>query len=181
MEWHLDKEVLDFGFADDGTIVMDWNDGRRSSFDPRPFMKGSLKKLLDQDYLKTAYLVGYGRAIAWPDNIDFGVGLLYEESDTVDSTGPLPPRGPRMTWEPNKLVVRVGHLEDGKLAVDWNDGTQRRFDVWDHASDDAIEKFVDPVYLAQARVAPERDAIVWPDGERFDAKTLYERSAIVEG
>ena len=55
------------------------------------------------------------------------------------------------------------------------------FDVWDHAANDTIEKFVDPAYLVQARISPERDAIVWPDGERFDAKTLYERSAVVEG
>ena len=77
------------------------------------------------------------------------------------------------------LIVRLKFAEDGKILVDWSDGTVREFDAWNHANDDDIEKFVDPTYLAQARVTPERDAIVWPDGERFDAKTLYERSAVV--
>lgn len=181
MAWHLDKEIRDFGFTDEDTIVMDWNNGRRSTFDPRPFMKGTFEKLRDRDYLRLAYLTGYGRAIAWPDNLDFGVGLLYEESVTGDATSPLPPRGSRMRWNPNLFAVRVKHVEGGKIMVSWSDGTQRMFDVWDHAANDTIEKFVDPAYLVQARISPERDAIVWPDGERFDAKTLYERSAVVEG
>ena len=33
MEWHLDKKIIDFGFDDEDTIVIDWNDGRRSAFD----------------------------------------------------------------------------------------------------------------------------------------------------
>ena len=84
-----------------------------------------------------------------------------------------------MRWSPEALIVRLKFAEDGKILVDWSHGTVREFDAWNHASDDDIEKFVDPTYLAQARVTPERDAIVWPDGERFDAKTLYERSAVV--
>lgn len=179
MEWHLDKKIIDFGFDDEDTIVIDWNDGRRSAFDPYPYMKGAMEKLLDEDYLKLAYLTGYGRGIAWPGNLDFGVQLLYEASVTDNSEAPLPPRGPHMRWTPEALIVRLKFAEDGKILVDWSDGTVREFDAWNHASDDDIEKFVDPTYLAQARVTPERDAIVWPDGERFDAKTLYERSAVV--
>ena len=71
MEWHLDKKIIDFGFDDEDTIVIDWNDGRRSAFDPYPYMKGAMEKLLDEDYLKLAYLTGYGRGIAWPGNLDF--------------------------------------------------------------------------------------------------------------
>lgn len=63
MEWHLDKKIIDFGFDDEDTIVIDWNDGRRSAFDPYPYMKGAMEKLLDEDYLKLAYLTGYGRSI----------------------------------------------------------------------------------------------------------------------
>ena len=138
-----------------------------------------MEKLLDEDYLKLAYLTGYGRGIAWPGNLDFGVQLLYEASVTDSSETPLPPRGQHMRWSPEALIVRLKFAEDGKILVDWSDGTVREFDAWNHANDDDIEKFVDPTYLAQARVTPERDAIVWPDGERFDAKTLYERSAVV--
>ncbi|MFR3090483.1 MAG: hypothetical protein ACLTMP_00985 [Eggerthella lenta] len=29
------------------------------------YMKGAMEKLLDEDYLKLAYLTGYGRSIAW--------------------------------------------------------------------------------------------------------------------
>ena len=36
MEWHLDKKIIDFGFDDEDTIVIDWNDGRRSAFDRIP-------------------------------------------------------------------------------------------------------------------------------------------------
>ena len=164
MEWHLDKKIIDFGFDDEDTIVIDWNDGRRSAFDPYPYMKGAMEKLLDEDYLKLAYLTGYGRSIAWPGNLDFGVQLLYEASVTDSSETPLPPRGPHMRWSPEALIVRLKFAEDGKILVDWSDGTVREFDAWNHASDDDIEKFVDPTYLAQARVTPERDAIVWPDG-----------------
>ena len=131
-----------------------------------------MEKLLDEDYLKLAYLTGYGRGIAWPGNLDFGVQLLYEASVTDNSEALL-------LRSPEALIVRLKFAEDGKILVDWSDGTVREFDAWNHASDDDIEKFVDPTYLAQARVTPERDAIVWPDGERFDAKTLYERSAVV--
>ena len=46
MEWHLDKKIIDFGFDDEDTIVIDWNDGRRSAFDPYPYMKGAMEKLL---------------------------------------------------------------------------------------------------------------------------------------
>ena len=53
MEWHLDKKIIDFGFDDEDTIVIDWNDGRRSAFDPYPYMKGAMEKLLDEDYLKS--------------------------------------------------------------------------------------------------------------------------------
>ena len=162
MEWHLDKKIIDFGFDDEDTIVIDWNDGRRSAFDPYPYMKGAMEKLLDEDYLKLAYLTGYGRSIAWPGNLDFGVQLLYEASVTDSSETPLPPRGPHMRWSPEALIVRLKFAEDGKILVDWSDGTVREFDAWNHASDDDIEKFVDPTYLAQARVTPERDAIVWP-------------------
>ena len=146
MEWHLDKKIIDFGFDDEDTIVIDWNDGRRSAFDPYPYMKGAMEKLLDEDYLKLAYLTGYGRSIAWPGNLDFGVQLLYEASVTDSSETPLPPRGPHMRWSPEALIVRLKFAEDGKILVDWSDGTVREF---------------------------------WPDGERFDAKTLYERSAVV--
>ena len=100
MEWHLDKKIIDFGFDDEDTIVIDWNDGRRSAFDPYPYMKGAMEKLLDEDYLKLAYLTGYGRGIAWPGNLDFGVQLLYEASVTDNSEAPLPPRGPHMRWSP---------------------------------------------------------------------------------
>lgn len=179
MEWHLDKEIIDFGFTDDDQIVIDWNDGRRSVFDPRPYLEGSMIELRDQERLKTAYLLGHGQGIAWPENLDFGVQLLYNESTTVSSSGPLPPRGTCMTADPGTLVAHIGRVEDGKITVDWSDGTQRVFDVWDHADDDTVEKFVDPAYLMQARITSERDAIAWPDGERFDAKALYERSAII--
>lgn len=64
--------------------------------------------------------------------------------------------------------------------IDWSDGTVREFDTWDHADNDTIEKLANASYLAQARITPGRDAVVWPDGERFDAKTLYERSAIID-
>ncbi|MFR1639415.1 MAG: DUF2442 domain-containing protein [Eggerthellaceae bacterium] len=156
MEWHLDKKIIDFGFDDEDTIVIDWNDGRRSAFDPYPYMKGAMEKLLDEDYLKLAYLTGYGRGIAWPGNLDFGVQLLYEASVTDNSEAPLPPRGPHMRWSPEALIVRLKFAEDGKILVDWSDGTVREFDAWNHANDDDIEKFVDPTYLAQARVTPER-------------------------
>ena len=65
-----------------------------------------------------------------------------------------------MRWSPEALIVRLKFAEDGKILVDWSDGTVREFDAWNHANDDDIEKFVDPTYLAQARVTPERDAIV---------------------
>ena len=51
-------------------------------------MKGAMEKLLDEDYLKLAYLTGYGRGIAWPGNLDFGVQLLYEASVTDNSEAP---------------------------------------------------------------------------------------------
>ena len=138
MEWHLDKKIIDFGFDDEDTIVIDWNDGRRSAFDPYPYMKGAMEKLLDEDYLKLAYLTGYGRGIAWPGNLDFGVQLLYEASVTDNSEAPLPPRGPHMRWSPEALIVRLKFAEDGKILVDWSDGTVREFDAWNHASDDEI-------------------------------------------
>lgn len=181
MEWHLDKNILDFGLTDTGTIVIDWNNGRRSVFDPHPYMTGTMAKLLDPDYLKTAFVTGHGRSIAWPGNLDFGTALLYEESVTEDSGAPLPPRGSRMRWSPTVVALRLKLVEGGKIAIDWSDGTVRQFDAWDHADNDVIEKLADPAYFAQARITPDRDAVAWPDGERFDAKILYERSAIMEG
>ena len=103
MEWHLDKKIIDFGFDDEDTIVIDWNDGRRSAFDPYPYMKGAMEKLLDEDYLKLAYLTGYGRSIAWPGNLDFGVQLLYEASVTDSSETPLPPRAPTAACRSTQL------------------------------------------------------------------------------
>ena len=114
MEWHLDKKIIDFGFDDEDTIVIDWNDGRRSAFDPYPYMKGAMEKLLDEDYLKLAYLTGYGRGIAWPGNLDFGVQLLYEASVTDSSETPLPPRGPHMRWSPEALIVRLKFAEEAR-------------------------------------------------------------------
>lgn len=180
MEWHLDKKILDFGFTSEDTIVIEWSNGRRSAFDPHPYMKGPLEKHHDQDFLKLAHLTGHGRSITWPCNLDFVVQLLYEESITESSESPLPPRGSRMRWSPDAIIMRLKPVEGGKITIDWSDGTVREFDVWDHADNETIEKFIDHLYLAQARIAPARDAIVWPDGERFGAKTLYERSAIMD-
>lgn len=181
MEWHLDKEILDFGLTDDNLIVIDWNDGRRSVFDPHPYLIRNMERLLDRSYFEAAYMLGHGRGIAWPGNRDFGAGFLYEESRTVDDVStPLPPRGSCMTWNPERRIASVKvQPQEGMLAVLWNDGTTRLFSTWEHASNDTIEKFVDAAYLAQARITLEREAIEWPDGERFEAKTLYERSAII--
>lgn len=182
MEWTTEKRILDFSITENGELIMDWNDGMRRVFDPKPYLKGAfMEALLDPEYLSKAYLQGHGSNIAWPNDQDFAPEDLYEISSIVDSCDPLPPRSPLMTWDATKLISRLKPLENGKIMVDWSDGTVRLFDTWDHATIDTIEKFVDPAYLAQARIAPDRDAVIWPDGERFDAKTLYERSAIVEG
>lgn len=181
MDWITDKRILDFATTNDGKLVMDWSDGTRRVFDTRPTAKNSLRALLDPEYFAKAYLQGQGYAIAWPDGQDYALDWLYEDSEVVDSSKPLPPRSPIMTWTEEVTIMQCRHTEGGKLLIDWSDGTRRAFDVWWLADDDAIEKFVDPAYLAQARIAPDRDAVIWPDGERFDAKTLYERSAVVEG
>ena len=150
MEWHLDKKIIDFGFDDEDTIVIDWNDGRRSAFDPYPYMKGAMEKLLDEDYLKLAYLTGYGRGIAWPGNLDFGVQLLYEASVTDNSEAPLPPRGPHMRWSPEALIVRLKFAEDGKILVDWSDGTVREFDAWNHATTTSKSSSIRPTLRKRA-------------------------------
>lgn len=183
MEWHLDKRIIDFGISPEGAIVIDWNDGRRSSFDPLPYLKGDfMGKLTDPDYFALAYVLGHGRGIAWPENQDFGVSLLYDKSETVNAESPLPPHGPRMTWSGSKLILQAKPNPEGdKLAIQWSDGTTRLFSTWDHADNNAIEALANPAYFAQVSVVHERDAVAWPGGERFDAKTLYELSALVEG
>ena len=90
MEWHLDKKIIDFGFDDEDTIVIDWNDGRRSAFDPYPYMKGAMEKLLDEDYLKLAYLTGYGRGIAWPGNLSAESPLCESTVSTYDENRSVP-------------------------------------------------------------------------------------------
>lgn len=64
--------------------------------------------------------------------------------------------------EPQRSSSAFKFAEDGKILVDWSDGNCPRVSTHGTVSDDHYRKFVDPTYLAQvqARVTPERDAIV---------------------
>lgn len=70
---------------------------------------------------------------------------------------------------------------DDTLVLHWSDGTVRAFSVWGNADSESIERLSDQAYLAQARISLSRDAGTWPGGERFEARTLYERSRIAGG
>lgn len=141
-----------------------------------------MAELANSRLFETAYLLGHGRGIGWSGNRDLGVGLLYEKSATVDDRAkPLPPRGSSMTWMPNRRIESIrACVEDGTLLIRWNDETARLFSTWDHATNGSVDKFVDASYLASARITPEHDGVEWPDGERISAKTLYERSPIID-
>ena len=181
MAWTIDKRILDFATTDDGKLVMDWSDGTRRVFDTKPHLIGDfMGALAEPGYFRKAYLQGHGDTIAWPNDQDFAPEWLYEGSTVIEKSGPLPPRGESMTWNDQKLITNLQILDDGRLTTTWSDGTCRAFDTWARANNDEIEKLADAAYFAQAKVSPRRDAIEWPGGETFEAKTLYEQAALIE-
>ena len=98
----------------------------------------------------------------------------------MDPTGPLPPKDPALVWSSEKRIVRVTPLDAGLMRLDWSDGTQRVFDAWAWASNELVEKLLDPVYYHQVAIVEDGKGIAWPDGLGFLAETLYENSPLVE-
>ena len=181
MTWTTDKRILDFSTTDNGKLVMDWSDDTRRVFDTRPYARGFLAPLSDPSYFEKAYLQNRGSTIAWPDGQDFAPEWLYEGSDIIEQSGQLPPRSDLMTWKNGKFILRLEPVCDDTLVLHWSDGTVRAFSVWGNADSESIERLSDQAYLAQARISLSRDAVTWPGGERFEARTLYERSRIAGG
>ena len=179
MEWTTDKRIVAVAPCGDGQLAMDWNDGTRRVFDMRPRMQWpAFERLADPAYFRKVFLAGHGATVMWPRGEDCAPETLYEQSDLLDPSEPLPPKDPSLTWDEGKKVTEVAPMDNGMLLLRWNDGTRRVFDAW--AGSDFVEKLLDPAYYRQVAVRPDKGGIVWPDGQGFPVKTMYENAPRVE-
>ena len=181
MEWTIDKRILDFAPTSAGELVMDWNDETRRTFSVAEHVRGEfMGRLLDSDYFQKAHLVKGGLTIEWPEGQDFAPETLYEQSEiSNDRTTPLPARNPATTWKEGISIVSGKATEEGRIITQWNNGARRSFDAWAYIRmGEPSEKFADAKFFQQAVFSPQ--GVTWPDGQSFDAKTLYEDALILE-
>lgn len=182
MRWTPDRKIVDFAPTDDMKLIVDWDDGSRRVFDMDVMGKRGVFRQLynDASYFNKAYSAVNGTTIQWPDGQDIAPETLYEQSTVVDKQStPLPPRRSNMVWDPSKTIASIEPHENGLLDIEWSDGTTREFSVWANVAANSIERLENSAYLLQAKVSKGRNGVEWPEGDRYDAKTLYEHAAIV--
>lgn len=71
-------------------------------------------------------------------------------------------------------VTAVKPLGDYRLWVEFNDGTRGEVDLEGRLYGEVFAPLKDPKLFAQARLDPEVDTVVWPNGADFAPEFLYE-------
>jgi len=72
-------------------------------------------------------------------------------------------------------VTRARHVGGFRLWLEFNDGVAGEVDLGDRLFGEVFEPLRDPALFAQARVDPELDTVVWPNGADFAPEFLHER------
>jgi hypothetical protein len=71
-------------------------------------------------------------------------------------------------------VVRFDPLGSYTLRVHFEDGTEQTIDFEPVLEGEIFAPLRDPELFRQARIDPEVQTLVWPNGADFDSATLYD-------
>lgn len=77
-------------------------------------------------------------------------------------------------------VTSVRHLGGHRLAVAFNDGSEREVDLRDELTGEVFEPLRDEAAFAEAFVDDETRTVTWPNGADFAPEFLYEIGREVE-
>jgi len=82
-----------------------------------------------------------------------------------------------MEQEMIPIVVEVKVIRPYIIEVAFEDGTRRRLDLEAELWGEMFEPLRDPELFAQAKVDPELETVVWPNGADLAPEFLYEAKA----
>ncbi len=71
-------------------------------------------------------------------------------------------------------VIRVSHLKDYKLRLEFNDGVLKDVDLKDELHGEVFEPLKNVELFGQVAVNPDTGTIEWPCGADFAPEFLYE-------
>jgi hypothetical protein len=78
-------------------------------------------------------------------------------------------------------VKEVHYVADYRIRVRFDDGAERLIDLADELYGEMFEPLRDQKLFAQARVDPDSETVVWPNGADIAPEWLYEAGQSLRG